>query len=116
MSKHPEKTALRKALDAAGRFLYEIKPSKNTIQRVRQSAEWRVGELLRLHFVKPIDGRSCQVVLAFKIMEECALGDPCRSADIIDGGGVESAVAHETDAGIDELPFCFGQLVCLRSG
>jgi hypothetical protein len=49
-------------------------------------------------------------------MKERALGDPCRSADIIDGGGVESAVAHEIDAGIDELAFCFGQVVCLRLG
>src|SRR5260370_20967912 len=94
--------------------------TKSSRPKIRSSGsasppEWRVGEVLRLHFVKPIDGRSCQVVLAFKIMEESALGHPCFRANFIDGGRVEPAMTHETDAGIEEFAFRFRQLFYLRS-
>jgi len=62
--------------------------------------ERRAGKLVCLQLVKTNHGFCGHVVLAFEAVKERALGDPCRSADIIDGGGVESAMAHEIDAGI----------------
>src|SRR5260370_26833763 len=90
-------------------------PTKNALQGSSQPAEWRVGKLLRLHIVKTRHCCRGQVLLALKVMEEPALGYSCLGADIIDSSGVEPALAHETDSGIDKLAFCFRQLFCIRS-
>ena len=116
LGEHAHQAAFGQALRTARSFFRKIKPPENAVQWVGESAERRLSKLVCLQFVKTNNGCRGQIVLALKVMKERALGDPCRSADIIDGGGVESAVAHETDAGIDELAFCFGQLVCLRLG
>src|SRR5260370_40969081 len=86
-------------------------PTKNALQGSSQVAEWRVGKLLRLHIVKTRHCCRGQVLLALKVMEEPALGYSCLGADMIDSSCVEPTLPHEGDSGIDELAFCFRQLL-----
>ena len=54
------------------------------------------------------DGGEGQVVLAFEVVKEAALGDPGVVADVVDGSGGVAFAADDVEGGVEQADFGCG--------
>ena len=81
----------------------EIDVAEQALQRVVEATIRRGGEEALGHFVPERRGRQREIVLAFEVVEEAALGDARGVADVVDRGRRIAALADHMQRRVEQL-------------